>query len=255
METQTSISEIDFSKINFPASLNVTEQSIDISMLTENQKQYYINLLKEIIEIYTNKQKSKTVIGFAGPSGAGKSVTVQILKELAKQIPLSFKIETMCIDAYSYTNSFLFSNFDNGKPLKDYKGRYDTYDVAKLVSDLQNFSKGEKVSIPIYSRKIHDPIENFTTIHDDNVLLLVEGLWLLHEKNNWGEIKDFLDFSFFVSVDKDKSRELTIKRHSLGGRSIEVSSLYYDTVDSKNFDLIMETKDEADKIIQPYYYF
>lgn len=246
-------SEIDFSKINFPTSLNVTDQSVDISMLTENQKQYYINLLKEIIEIYTDKQKTRLVVGFAGPSGAGKSVTVQILKELSQQISLNFKIETMGIDAYSYKNSFLLTNFDGGKSLKDYKGRYDTYDVAKLIKDLQCFCKGEKVSIPVYSRKTHDPIENFTTIHCDNILLLVEGLWLLSEKNNWERVRDFLDFTFFVSADKDKSRELTIKRHSLGGRSLEDSSLYYEAVDVKNFDLVIGNREEADKIIQSYY--
>ena len=244
---------IDQENIIFPITLNVTEQEIDISFLTEKQKQFYFVLFQEIIDFYNKKQKPRVVIGFAGPSGSGKSVVVEILKNLAKQLDLPFKIESVGIDAYSYPNTFLCNHFDGEKTLKDYKGRFDTYDVLKLKNDLENFKSNQKVSLPIYSRKIHDPIENSIELIEGNTLLLVEGLWLLSDKNKWNEIGDLLDFTFFVSADKDKVREGTIKRHMRGGRTQEEASDYYDNVDATNFDLVIDTNSKANKIIPSYY--
>ncbi len=246
------MNKVDFSEITFPKSLNITEQNIDISNLTDVQKDYYINILKEIIDIYTNKNERRIVIGFAGPSGSGKSVMVEILKEISSQITLPFKIETLGIDAYSYTNEFLVNHYDDNKTFKDYKGRFDTYDVYKLINDLKSFKEGKGITLPIYSRKIHNPIENAITIKAENVVLLVEGLWLLHEENKWNEVGEILDFSYFVSIDKEKAGGGTIKRHILGGRDVLDATNYYKEVDSKNFDLIIKNKDKAEKIIPTY---
>lgn len=243
---------IELSKINFPASLDITEQHIDVSFLSDRQKQFYVEFLGEMISIYKGKQKPRVIIGFIGPSGSGKSVVVELLKELSKQIQLSFKIETLGIDAYSFTNEYLSSYFENGKPLKSFKGRYDTYDVAKLEEDLCSFTKGENISLPIYSRVLHDPVENSLFIEDENVLLLVEGLWLLHDMGDWDTIANNLDYSFFITANKDEVKELTVKRHVAGGRTLEDATVYYDSVDAVNFDKVMSTKERANKIIPSF---
>ena len=244
--------KIKLFEINFPTALEVTEQHIDISFLSDKQKQFYINLLEEVILIYKDKQKSRVIVGFIGPSGSGKSVVVELLKELSKQVQLPFKIETIGIDAYSFPNAYLLSHFENGKPLKDFKGRYDTYDIKKLEEDLHSFTKGEKVNLPAYSRVIHDPLENSFQIEDENILLLVEGLWILSDKNSWSTIYNYIDYSFFILVNKDEVKELTIKRHIAGGRTLEDATMYYDSVDAVNFDEVMSTKERAGKIIPSF---
>jgi pantothenate kinase len=77
-------------------------------------------------------------------------------------------------------------------------------------------------------------------------------LWLLHEENKWNEVGEILDFSYFVSIDKEKAGGGTIKRHILGGRDVLDATNYYKEVDSKNFDLIIKNKDKAEKIIPTY---
>lgn len=243
---------IELSEINFPTSLDITGQHIDISFLSDKQKQFYVDLLREIVLIYKNKQKSRVVIGFVGPSGSGKSTVVELLKVISKQVSIPFNIETTGIDAYSFPNTYLLSHLENGRSLKDFKGRHDTYNVKKLEQDLLSFAKGEKINLPIYSRVMHNPVENSFQIEDENVLLLIEGLWILSDKSNWDKIATKINYSFFILINKDEAKELTIKRHVAGGRTLEDSVTYYDSVDAVNFEEVMHVKERADKIIPSF---
>lgn len=245
--------EADFSKIIFPTALTVTDQQINISSLAKNQKQFYFNLLKELIEIYQTKQKNRVVIGMVGPSGSGKSVTVAILKEMANQLNLPFGFETLGIDAFHYKNNFLSGCISGGEPLKNHKGRFDTYDVDILVEKLNHFLSDNEVKFPVYSRKTHEPVEDKIFIKKgDPVLLLVEGLWLLSGRYGWSEVGELLDFSIFVEVDSAKVRQGVVERHVNGGRTLEDAIKYYEANEAKNFDLVMESKERADKIVSAY---
>jgi len=240
--------ESNIEKITFPSVLNVTDQEIDVSILNEKQKEFYLELFQEFINIYNSKQKSRVIIALAGPSGSGKSVINSLFKEFSKQTELPFQFETLGIDAFHYSNKTLES-----LGLKEYKGRFDTYDVNKLLKTIDDFSKGKNVSLPIYSRITHDPVEDSKSISEERVLLLLEGLWLLYDDSGWEKVLPYIDFSFFIDAKKEIVRDLVIKRHVAGGRSIEEASLRYDEIDGKNFDLAMEIKNKADKIIPPYY--
>ena len=79
-------------------------------------------------------------------------------------------------------------------------------------------------------------------------------MWRLYDKNGWEQIGNHLDFSIFIDVDKDAVREAVIKRHTEGGRSREDASAYYDSVDSRNFDLVMTTRNRANEVIPSYFY-
>jgi pantothenate kinase len=245
---------IKLSEINFPLVLNVTDQEIDISSLTEAQKQFYIDLFDEIVSLYESKNKDRLIVGLAGPIGAGKTVISSLFKEIAKQVKLPFAFESATIDAFHYHNNFLSSHVSSdGDSLKNHKGRFDTYDTEKLKTTLQNFSEGQKVSLPAYSRKTHEPVEDSIKVDAAKTLLLIEGLWLLSDKGGWKKIGQFLDFKFFVDADKEKVRSMVIARHVKGGRTLADAENFYDTVDSKNFDAVIESKVNADKIVPPYY--
>ena len=166
----------------FPAALTVTEQVIDISGFTPAQKTFYQKLFEEAAGIYNDAKKLRVAIGIAGPTGAGKSVMTVLFKEFAKQARLPFAFEIVTIDAYHFSNSYLYSHFSDGVPLKQVKGRFDTYDVPQLCRDLTMFLAGEKISFPTYSRKLHDPVKDSIQVEANAALLVVEGLWLLFEK-------------------------------------------------------------------------
>ena len=237
----------------FPTSLIVTDQKIDISGFSRRQKTFYLNLFWETVAFYKSRNKPRAVVGMAGPTGAGKSVLAVLFKELAKQAEQSFAFESITIDAYHYPNSFLNSHFSAGEPLKKVKGRFDTYDVHKLAGDVQRFSFGKKVAFPHYSRKVHDPVENGVVIEAKHCLLIVEGLWLLYDREGWEIIGPLLDFCYFIESEKEQVKEPVLKRHMAGGRTFDDASRHYELVDGKNSDLVLTTKARANKVIPPYY--
>jgi hypothetical protein len=240
-------------EITFPATLLVTEQTIDLSAFSKRQKDFYLNLFCKLVGIYRAKNKPRVVIGIAGPTGAGKSVAAMLFKEIAKQAGLPFALESITIDAYHYPNQWLLSRLSEGKPLKKVKGRFDTYDVNALAQDIQAFSTGESVSFPIYSRKLHDPVKNGIVVTVKETLLIVEGLWLLYDQAGWEAIGPLLDFSLFIDSDKERAKASVIKRHMAGGRTLADASRHYELVDGANSDLVLTTKHKADKVIPPYY--
>jgi len=237
----------------FPASLLVTEQAIDISGFTDKQKTFYLNLFWKTVAVFNNSKKSRVIIGIAGPTGAGKSVVAVLFKELAKQASLPFAFDSITIDAYHFPNSFLYSHFSRGAPLKQVKGRFDTYDVPALIKDLQAFAAGESVSFPAYSRKLHEPVSNSILVQTKATLLIAEGLWLLSEVGGWDKVRPLLDYSYFIDSDKERTRQAVIKRHMTGGRTLQDAAEYYEAVDGKNSDLTLQTKHYANEVIPPYY--
>ncbi len=244
----------DISKLVFPASVTVTGQEIDTSGLTGNQKEKYLELFGRMLDTYESKNKNRVVIGLAGPTGSGKSVLAAILKNLAEQLALSYRFETLGIDAFHYPNEYLLSHTSAGEPLKNFKGRFDTYNIEKLSRVLYDFRSGKKVSLPEYSRKIHDPVEDVADINEEKVLLLIEGLWTLYRAEGWEKVAECLDYSFFLDADKDAAKKFVVERHMRGGRTAEDAGNYYDNTDAANFDLVFKTKGYADKIIESYFY-
>lgn len=241
-------------ELSLPKTINVTDQEIDISAMTPSQKEFYIDLFKELVRLYQSKKKPRVVIGIAGPAGSGKSVITEIFREIAKQRPLPFRLETVGIDAFHYPNDFLLTNTADGEPLKNHKGRFDTYDVPKLIETLTSFSLGNSVSFPLYSRKAHDPVEGALVIKKgEPTLLVVEGLWLLYDKSGWDRVGKLLDYSIFLEADRERVRNGVIDRHVRGGRTAENAAEYYEANEEKNFDIIMRTKKKANRIIPSYY--
>lgn len=245
---------VNFSQIAFPSSIIVTDQEIDISALSENQKRNYVDLFNALTAFYTSQKKPRVIVGIAGPAGSGKSVIASIFKMIESQVALPFKIETVGIDGFHYPNEFLLSKMSEGKPLKDHKGRFDTYDVKKLTESLRRFSLGERVFFPSYSRKTHDPVPDAVFAEQyDPTLLILEGLWILREEDGWSKVGEFLDYSIFIETNKEHIKEDLIKRHLRGGRTLADATAYYEENESKNYDLIVQTSTKADKIIPTFY--
>src|SRR5262245_5849945 len=211
-------------KLTFPDSVVVTDQVVDTSTLDAKKRQAFVDLFQRVLERYQAAGLPRYVVGLVGPTGSGKSVIASLFDHFASQLRLPFRFASVGIDAYHFTNEYLRAHTVEGAPMKAVKGRYDTYDVAKLAGALTAFRGGRKVKFAVYSRAAHDPVEDMIHVSEGNVLLVLEGLWLLHESSQWGQVRPLMDHTIFIAAGKDEARAGVIKRHVTGGRSVEDAS-------------------------------
>lgn len=232
--------------MNFPQRITVTDQDIDLSEMSESQKQFVIEFTDELLALYREKGRERIVVGIAGPSGAGKSVLAVLASKVGGRIDPAIPIIPISIDAFHFPNNYLDGSRDtSGDTLKVHKGRYDTYDVGLCEEKLRQFLSGARTTFPLYSRALHDPIPDRILI-EGPALLLFEGLWILSDKDAWGKLRIFFSKTYFLDGDPEKLRTQAIARHVRGGRTEENSTRFYDQHDAANAELVRQTRTAAD---------
>ncbi|MCA9360757.1 hypothetical protein H6804_00015 [Candidatus Nomurabacteria bacterium] len=232
--------------MELPKEINVTEQMVDISHLTDKQTTYYKNLTDELEKNYEELGRGRQIITLSGPGGSGKSVISAILNYHYTQ-EASFIFINVGLDAFHFPNAVLAK-----RKLLDAKGRYDTYDTSLLYKKMCDFKSGKPVSFPYYSREIHNPIEDQLQVTKRDVLLLLEGGWLLRNTPEWGKIRELSSFNLFVQGSIGDMRENVIRRHITGGRTTEDAMNFYGTSDLANTKEILENSVEADRKVLFY---
>ena len=234
----------------FPQTVGVTDQDIDLSSLSEAQREHYRALATHVVDVYGAHGHERAVIGFAGQSGSGKSVTVEILRALFEEGSPSFRVYTADIDAFHYPNAMLTSVCDeHGVALRTVKGRYDTYDVSALAHALERFVAGEEVMLPRYSRKIHDPVVEGSLVERGPALLLIAGLWLLRDTPEWRAVRHHIAHTFLMEGSHELMREHVILRHMRGGRSRQDAELFYAASDAQNALEIVSRSVDPDEVM------
>ena len=118
------------------------------------------------------------------------------------------------------------------------KGSRNTFDVEKLKSYILK-TKEEDCFWPIYSRMVHDPIENQVYIQSD--IVLIEGNYLLSKDAPWNELLPLCDDSVFLNVDTNILKERLIKRKSLS-IGLNKAIHFYEQSDSKNIQYVLNSK-------------
>ena len=237
--------------IIFPDNIIVTEQEVDCTHLSAERKEFIINFTKRLISLYKQKGNARQVYTISGPSGSGKSYLSVLAEAIGKQIDESVRIIPISIDAYHFPNEYLSETKAGGGDslltLKDVKGRYDTYDVPALLSDLEEFKNASALRLPLYSRKLHEPISGEIKVPVGPALMLIEGLWLLYPGTEWKNLPPLYDHSYFLDDTAEALRLRTISRHEIGGRGREDAERMYDESDAKNRMLVLETRSRADE--------
>jgi putative kinase len=236
--------------VKFPEQVTVTDQVVDCTAMSDTKKAFVVDFTRHIIAFFKERGLKRSTIGIAGPSGSGKSFLSVLAAEIGKQLTEDIDIVPVSIDAFHFPNNYLESTIKDGTTLKEVKGRYDTYDVPALISRLEEFKAGARVHFPIYSRVLHEPVADSIAItHDKPTLLIIEGLWLLYDKGGWGNVRPFLDKTYYIDDTEAESRERTLKRHMMGGRAPEDAEWHYEESDLKNRALVVRTKLIADGVL------
>ena len=183
----------------------------------------------------------RKIVGLIGKPGAGKStLSAQLIEHLGAQAAI------LNMDGYHLSNLALR---ELGRA--DRKGAPDTFDALGFTAILKRVKNqvDQDIYFPVFDRSIEESIAAQGVITPEVKLVITEGNYLLHNKDNWGGVKELLDESWFIEVDDQIRIERLVNRHHKFGKSKADAHSWATGSDENNARVVAQTRELADVII------
>ena len=185
--------------------------------------------------------RERKIVGLIGKPGAGKStLSAQLIDQLGDQAAI------LNMDGYHLSN---LSLRELGRA--DRKGAPDTFDALGFTAILKRVRNqvDKDIYFPVFDRAIEESIAAQGVITPEIKLVITEGNYLLHNKDNWGGVKELLDESWFIEVDDQIRIERLVNRHHKFGKSKADAHSWATGSDENNARIVAQTRELADVII------
>lgn len=162
------------------------------------------------------------------------------------------RTETIVVpmDGFHYSKEELMT-FPNSSEAFARRGAHWTFNGSAFVNKLRELRKTRSGLFPSFSHGSGNPVEDtIQVVGAKHQIVIVEGNYLLLDIEPWTEIRNLLDFVFFVEADLETIRRRVYGRHFSLGYGEETSLRRVLTNDLPNAELILTTKNRADMVIQ-----
>ena len=213
--------------------------------LSLTPQQALSRLVPHILEM-ESQAHARIAIGIAGGPGTGKStLAAEIVTMLNATRPGSAQLVPM--DGFHMRHAKL-----EAMGQTDFKGAPHTFEGAEFVSFLHHLKSARTaVSGPGYSRKIEDVVEDAFTVQPEARILIVEGNYLLLTEGPWAGVKPLLDYAVFIHVDRELVKARLLRRHGEEGLFTEERNrAHIERNDLPNYDLVVQSQDRADVVVE-----
>jgi len=202
-------------------------------------------LVPHILELMSQNH-GRIAVGIAGGPGVGKSTLAAELVTMinathpgiAALVPMDgFHMRHAKLEALGQT---------------DRKGAPHTFEGEAFVDFLHQLKRAtQTISGPGYSRKIEDVVEDAFAVGPEVRVLIVEGNYLLLTQGPWAGVKSLLDYAVFINVPRERVEQRLLQRHAAEGLFTEERNrAHIARNDLPNYDLVWESRDRADVIIE-----
>lgn len=207
----------------------------------------FLPLLKRLTEL--QREKGRRVLAMlAAPPGAGKTTLLSFLEKLSHEYEETADIQVIGMDGFHRRQEYLTSHFAerDGKQVSmvEIKGAPVTFDLERLTESIRRAAAGESCGWPVYDRLLHDPVEDALRVDGDVVLL--EGNYLLLDREGWRELSGFADYTIFIRAEEGMLRSRLIDRRIKTGVSRDAAVRFVDFSDMPNVRLCLEESKPAD---------
>jgi len=185
---------------------------------------------KAIVAEYASAS-ARTIIGIVGKPGGGKStLSKYLLKEMDPTL-----VSVVPMDGFHLSNKVLK---ELGR--SDRKGAQDTFDVKGFTNLIERIKldSADPIYYPIFDRSIEESIAAQGVVYPSTRVVIVEGNYLMHDKDGWQEILPLLDQSWYAFLDEDIRISRLISRHIAFGKDPESAKAWAKGSDQVNAELI-----------------
>lgn len=145
-------------------------------------------------------------MAIAGPPGAGKSTLATQLSNTINHTGKRCCVVPM--DGFHLDNRVL-----NELGLLPRKGSINTFDSEGFVQTVKRIhSSNDEVVIPVFDRERDIAIAGAQRILSDDLIVLVEGNYLLIDEQPWSELSDVFDMKIFINPGLDVIEKRILSR-------------------------------------------
>jgi pantothenate kinase len=179
------------------------------------------------------------VFGIAGPAGSGKST-------LAARLGAALGAPVVAMDGFHLPNDVL-----RARGLLAVKGAPETFDAPgflALVRAIRDTS--ETISCPAFDRTIDAAVADRVSVAPDDVVVVVEGNYLLLDRPPWAALSEAFDAVAYLDVADEIRRERLIARHVEFGRDPVDAAEFVHRSDEANAALVEASRIRADLVVR-----
>ena len=132
------------------------------------------------------------------------------------------------------------------------KGASDTFDASGFVATLRRVQERSEpvVYVPGFARDLEQPIAASIAIPRETPLVIAEGLYLLHDADEWSNAAPYFTESWFLDLDDTPRRERLVARHVQFGKSLAAATAWVNEVDEPNARLVARSRARADLVVE-----
>jgi pantothenate kinase len=230
--------------------VNVAGYPVAVEVDAESLARVYLPTL-HVLQSQLAEQR-RVVAGLAGIPGSGKSTFAATLARIADLLWGMGRLAAVAMDGWHWPNAVLdvrstVDEAGNTIPLRQRKGGPESFDVESLAATIAQLKSADRpVLLPVYDRRVHDPVPGGVTVGPGTSVVLIEGNFLLSRRPPWNSVSELLHPRLFMEWDLADARARVIARHIRGGATPEQAARKYDVNDRLNTQAVLETADHAD---------
>ena len=194
------------------------------------------------------QQPTRSLIGLAGGPGSGKSTLAHYLQSRMEEIHPG-QVISLSIDGFHFPKNTL-EHWPNASEAFIKRGAPWTFNSIAFIEQmrlLKPLFEQQDTKWPSFDHSVGDPIENDILIPKNSKVVIIEGLYLLHNKDGWQECANLLDQCWFLDTPLELALEQLAKRHMQAwGFSHEQAMKRIQQSDALNANTVLASKPAAD---------